>query len=113
MIYRILVDHRRHVTVVEPKMVIAVPWGQEGQRRLGGPGYGRLADVMDEHGLRALRTTNPRLRYYFTERGWQSVGRHVAAEARAAWGTSFRSCAGRIPRSQVAYGDALQLASLP
>jgi hypothetical protein len=88
------------------------PWRDEKGRRLGGPGYGWLADVMSEHGLRSPATTNPRLRYYFTEHGWRIVGRHVAAEARRL-GHQVKVLRRKNPaRSQIAYRDELQLAIL-
>lgn len=117
MIYRILVDSRQHVKRIDPEgddndLRIAVPWSYESERRLGGPGYGFLADVMQERGLRAPSTTNPRARYYFTERGWRAVGRHVAAEARRL-GHVVRVVRQKNPTaSRVIYRDELQVAIL-
>jgi hypothetical protein len=91
---------------------IAVPWEYEEERRLVGPGYGYLADVMQDHGLRAPSTTNPRLRYYFTEVGWRIVGRHVAAEARRLGHQVKVICQKNPAASQVAYRDELQMAIL-
>jgi hypothetical protein len=117
MIYRILVDKCRHVTRIDPhsddsEVRVAVPRSDGAERRLGGPGYGFLADVMDERGLRAPSTTNPRARYYFTERGWRAVGRHVAAEARRL-GHVVRVLRQKNPTaSSVIYRDELQVAIL-
>jgi hypothetical protein len=91
---------------------IAVPWRYEEERRLVGPGYGYLADVMQDHGLRAPSTTNPRLRYYFTEVGWRIVGRHVAAEARRLGHQVKVICQKNPAASQVAYRDEFQMAIL-
>jgi hypothetical protein len=74
-------------TYIEDKWV-AYPFNKRTDRdyqddtRLGGAGYGRLADIMQDSGLRAPAISNPRARFYFTELGWLTVGRHVAAEAR-------------------------------
>jgi hypothetical protein len=96
----------------EDGLRVAVPWAYEEERRLGGPGYGYLADVMQDHGLRVPSTKNPRLRYYFTEAGWRIVGRHVAAEARRL-GHHVKVISRKNPAaSQVAYRDRLQMAIL-
>jgi hypothetical protein len=90
----------------------AIPWHDERDRRLGGPGYGWLADVMDQHGLRVPLTRNTRLRYHFTEGGWRNVGRHVAAEARRL-GHVVRVIRQKNPEaSQVLYRDEYQVAIL-
>jgi hypothetical protein len=91
---------------------VAVPWQYEEERRLVGPGYGHLADVMQDHGLRVPSTTNPRLRYYFTEAGWRIVGRHVAAEARRLGHHVKVICQKNPAASQVAYRDEFQMAIL-
>ena len=55
----------------------------------------------------------PRVRFYFTERGWAKVGRHVAAEAKRA-GHVIKVIRRKQPeRSQIVYRDELQLALLP
>jgi hypothetical protein len=92
---------------------MAISWSDARDRRFGGPGYGRLADVMQDRGLRRPRTSNPRLRYYFTDLGWQMVGRHVAAEARRI-GHLVKVVREKNPLpSQVAYRDRYQVAILP
>lgn len=83
----------------------------------GGPDGPRLAfglsDVMWRLRLRAPALTNPRARFYFTERGWQRVGRVVAAEARRRGHLVQVIRRKNPPRSQVVYRDADQVALLP
>lgn len=87
--------------------------GQPGEEKLTGAGYGLLADVMMAHGLHAPVVTNARARFYFTEAGWQQVGRHVAAAARRL-GHVVRVLRRKNPApSQVIYRDPLQVAVLP
>lgn len=88
------------------------PCRDERDRRLRGASHGWLADVMNDRGLTAPDTKNPRLRYYFTERGWRVVGRHVSAEARRL-GHLVKVIRQKNPRaSQVAYSDEFQMAIL-
>ena len=57
--------------------------------------------------------TNPRVRFWFTERGWRAYGLRVAAEARAS-GRPFRVVRRKNPaRSMVVYRDDWQVALLP
>jgi hypothetical protein len=57
--------------------------------------------------------SNPRVRFWFTERGWRDYGLRVAAEARAS-GRTFRVIRRKNPpRSMVIYRDAWQVALLP
>jgi hypothetical protein len=57
--------------------------------------------------------SNPRVRFWFTERGWRTYGRRVAAEARAS-GRAFRVIRRKNPsRSVVVYRDDWQVALLP
>lgn len=57
--------------------------------------------------------TNPRVRFWFTERGWHAYGLRVAAEARAS-GRTYRVMRRKNPpRSQVIYRDEWQVALLP
>jgi hypothetical protein len=91
----------------------ALPWHDAEDRHLGGPGYGLLADVMVERGLRRPATTNARLRYYFTELGWRVVGLHVAAKARRL-GHLVKVVREKNPQpSRIAYRDPYQMAILP
>jgi hypothetical protein len=63
--------------------------------------------------LRMPHVTNPRVRFWFTERGWRAVGLRVAAAARAS-GRSYRVIRRKNPpRSQVLYRDEWQVALLP
>ena len=56
---------------------------------------------------------NPRVRFWFTERGWRAYGLRVAAEARAS-GRAFRVIRRKNPpRSMVVYRDDWQVALLP
>jgi hypothetical protein len=57
--------------------------------------------------------SNPRVRFWFTERGWRAYGMRVAAEARAS-GHAFRVIRRKNPpRSMVVYRDDWQVALLP
>ena len=57
--------------------------------------------------------SNPRLRFWFTERGWRAYGLRVAAEARAS-GRTYRVLRRKNPtRSLVVYRDDWQVALLP
>ena len=57
--------------------------------------------------------SNPRVRFWFTERGWRDYGRRVAAGARAS-GRTYRVIRRKNPaRSMVAYRDDWQVALLP
>ncbi len=57
--------------------------------------------------------SNPRVRFWFTERGWRAYGRRVAAEARAS-GRTFRVLRRKNPsKSMVVYRDDWQVALLP
>jgi hypothetical protein len=57
--------------------------------------------------------TNPRVRFWFTERGWRDYGLRVAAGARAS-GRAYRVLRRKNPpRSVVVYRDDWQVALLP
>jgi hypothetical protein len=57
--------------------------------------------------------TNPRVRFWFTERGWRAYGLQVAAKARAS-GRAYRVIRRKNPpRSMVIYRDEWQVALLP
>jgi len=57
--------------------------------------------------------SNPRVRFWFTERGWRAYGLRVAAGARAS-GRAFRVIRRKNPpKSMVVYRDAWQVALLP
>jgi hypothetical protein len=91
---------------------LALPQDQE-YKTVEGASYGWLADIMDERGLHAPNITNPRARFYFTEIGWERVGRYVAAEARRL-GHVVKVIRRKEPdQSQLVYEDELQVAILP
>ncbi|KAB2913714.1 MAG: hypothetical protein F9K29_15930 [Hyphomicrobiaceae bacterium] len=83
------------------------------KRRLIGAGFGALARIMDERGLKAPALENPRARFYFTDLGWQRVGRFVAGRARQMGHVVKVIRRKNPPSSQIAYRDAYQLAHLP
>ena len=63
--------------------------------------------------LPAVGLSNPRARFWFTERGWRAYGLRVAAEARAS-GRTFRVIRRKNPsKSMVVYRDDWQVALLP
>lgn len=88
-------------------------WKDQEYRVRTGPGYGFLADVMVERGMEAPEIQNDRARFYFTEKGWQTVGRYVAAEARRLE-HHVQVLKHKNPEpSRIVYADRLQLAVLP
>ena len=112
MIYRVLIDdsYRPRELSGEPSKVV-VPGKLVGAA--GGDQTAGLSDVMWRLELPSPEITNPRTRFYFTERGWREVGRAVAAEARKR-GHVVRVVRRKNPRrSRVVYRDALQVAILP
>ena len=63
--------------------------------------------------LRAVALSDPRVRFWFTERGWRAYGLRVSAEARAS-GRTFRVIRRKNPsKSLVVYRDDWQVALLP
>jgi len=100
VIYRILVD--------------GIAWAMPEQRRRlsGASSSGALAEVMDQYGLWAPPLENHRVRFYFTERGWRDVGRHVVAEARRIGHVVRVLREKNPPPSRVCYRDELQVAIL-
>lgn len=73
-------------------------------------GFGGMMDYL---GLDAPEIHNTRARFYFTERGWDKVGRALAAEATKA-GHTVKVIRRKNPlRSQIVFRDAYQLAILP
>ena len=92
---------------------LALPPRLPAERRMAGAGFGALANVMDAKGLQAPAIANPRTRFYFTELGWQRVGRFVAGRARQL-GHVVKIIRRKNPRpSEIFYRDAYQLALLP
>lgn len=104
------------VTEVEPNGQIVLRLAArpiDVRKRLIGAGFGTLANVMDERGLRTPALMNARARFYFTELGWRQVGRFVASRARQ-MGHAVKVIRRKNPRSsEIAYRDAYQLALLP
>ena len=77
----------------------------------GWPSWGRSQP--DTPRLKAPEITNRRCRFYFTERGWRAVGRHLAAGARRD-GHVVKVIRRKNPDpSQIVYADELQVAILP
>lgn len=65
------------------------------------------------HHLPMPMLSNPRVRFWFTERGWRVYGQRVAAEAQAS-GRAFRVIRRKNPpKSLVIYRDDWQVALLP
>jgi hypothetical protein len=63
--------------------------------------------------LKMPNITNPRARFYFTEAGWEQVGKAVAANARRE-GRVVKVIRRKNPEaSQIVYQDALQVAIIP
>jgi hypothetical protein len=63
--------------------------------------------------LKAPRITNPRARFYFTEAGWEQVGKTVAANARREERVVKVIRRKNPEASQIVYQDALQVAIIP
>jgi hypothetical protein len=95
-------------------------WSEESGAVEVPPGQGRLmgaysADIAGGAwgDLPMPFLTNPRVRFWFTERGWRDYGLRVAAAARAS-GRPYRVIRRKNPsRSAVAYRDDWQVALLP
>jgi hypothetical protein len=119
MIYRLLVDFPDPQNAFVRRLYhlgggsVPVPWNKRIARYLRGGSFGPLAEIMFSQGLRSPPISNRRARFYFTERGWSKVGRHVAAEARRL-GHIVKVVRRKEPdRSQIIYRDTLQVALLP
>lgn len=90
------------------------------KRRLVGAGFGVLASIMDERGVKSPPVQNPRVRFYFTDLGWRRAGRFVsgprAADGARRKGRSpqeraiVRGCLSRRPSAR---SSARALASQP
>ena len=95
-------------------------WSEETGAREVEPGAGKLmgaysAGIADYAwgDLPMPDLTNPRVRFWFTERGWRVYGLRVAAAARAS-GRTYRVVRRKNPpRSMVIYRDEWQVALLP
>jgi hypothetical protein len=107
MIYRILIDTVAYQHDPATQVLHMAPSGTR-LRGVFTAGFSQgLADIPFP------RITNPRARFYFTEIGWDTYGRHVAAAARQ-HGHTVRVIRSKNPdRSQIVYQDDYQLAILP
>ncbi len=80
--------------------------------RLMGAFNARIADGAWSD-LPAVALSSPRVRFWFTERGWRAYGLRVAAGARAS-GRTYRVIRRKNPsKSMVVYRDDWQVALLP
>jgi hypothetical protein len=78
---------------------------------MGAWAAGIANDAWDDLPMPGL--TNPRVRFWFTERGWRVYGLQVASVARAS-GRTYRVVRRKNPpRSMVIYRDEWQVALLP
>ena len=90
---------------------VAEQWRVVRERLMGPIDAGVRGDCW--RGLPAPAVTNPRARFYFTERGWHAVGQHVYAEAKRR-GHVVSVLRRREPAdSQVVFRDEWQVAILP
>lgn len=116
MIYRIITEFRMIEGGVYDPEQKKYDWNwvlpkEHEYREMTGAGE-CFAEVMFLRGLRAPLIQNSRARFYFTERGWDQVGRFVAAHARKK-GFLMRVIRRKNPpASQIVYQDALQIALL-
>jgi hypothetical protein len=115
VIYRIITEFRMIQGVYNPEQKEydwnwILPKEHEYQEMTGaGDCFG---EIMFLRGLRAPLIQNLRARFYFTERGWDKVGRFVAGHARKK-GFLMRVIRRKNPSaSQILYRDALQIALL-
>jgi hypothetical protein len=95
-------------------------WSEESGATEVSPSQGRLMGAFNAGladgawgDLPMPMLSNPRVRFWFTERGWRTYGLRVAAGARAS-GRSFRVIRRKNPsKSMVVYRDDWQVALLP
>lgn len=107
MIYRILADATAYITDPETNEQRCIPAGTD----LRGVFMAGVSEGMGD--IPFPRLSNPRARFYFTEKGWQKYGRHVYAAA-LYQGHAVRVIRRKNPaRSQIAYQDEFQVAILP
>ena len=68
--------------------------------------------VLDDYGIHAPDIGNRRARFYFTEAGWEKVGKRLASDAKRN-GYTVKVIRRKEPKeSQVIYRDELQIAIL-
>jgi hypothetical protein len=115
VIYRIITESRMVQGEYDPEQgefvwQWVVPKARE-DRVMTGAGQ-CFGNIMFARGLRAPLIQNPRARFYFTERGWDKVGRFVASDARKK-GFLMRVIRRKNPpASQIVYQDDFQIALL-
>ncbi len=74
---------------------------------------GNYGELMNELGLKAPKHVNPRARFYFTERGWEEIGKKIVEKV-IERGVNVKVIKKKNPkRSDVAYCDPYQVAVLP
>jgi hypothetical protein len=77
------------------------------------PGEPEVVLQNGQFDMKLPRITNARARFYFTEAGWERVGRSVAANARQE-GRVVKVIRRKNPEtSQIVYQDELQVAIIP
>ena len=98
MIYRII---GRDIYISENKCIT--------DKRLNWIAY----KMMDELGLHTPSHVNPKAKFYFTEKGWKTVGRAIAKRLRS-MDIPFRLIQRKNPlASDCVYSDPYQVALLP
>ena len=113
MIYRVVGESGVWVWSEESGAVEISPSPDRPGRLMGAFNAGVAAEAWGDLPMPGVRLSNPRVRFWFTERGWHAYGRRVAAEARAS-GRAFRVIRRKNPpRSMVVYRDDWQVALLP
>ncbi len=110
MIYRILV--RAPIARFKGGVWVGREWGRT--LTWGRSGAVAFAEVMNDRRLRApKRLQNPRTTFWFTERGWEEVGKEICRQAMRE-GVAVKVLQRKNPkRSEVAWADAHQVALLP
>ncbi len=109
MIYRVVGESSVWVWSEDSGALEIAPPGQ-GQL-MGAYNAGLADDAWGDLPMPGL--SNPRVRFWFTERGWRAYGLRVAAGARAS-GRPYRVIRRKNPsRSEVVYRDEWQVALLP
>ena len=113
MIYRVVGESSEWVWSEESGAMEIPPSPGHPGRLMGAFNAGVAPGAWGGLPMPGLRLSNPRVRFWFTERGWRAYGRRVAAEARAS-GRAFRVIRRKNPpRSMVVYRDDWQVALLP
>jgi len=104
MIYRILVNNRDYVLDVSSGIILELDGSLTGVGTAG-----LIADPR----LKAPEFENRRARFFFTEKGWRTIGQSIVTEAKRR-GHLVRVIRRKNPtKSQIFYQDADQVAILP